>query len=168
MPALPDRARNRTFPDSTRDEVIAGLQAYVDLLREHPEVPVTYPLRLTLWVHRTDWDAPDDRPQKLAKLLRLLPGAYTRKPDEAGNMTWEGWLHGLPVDVVVSRDAVCERVQIGEQAIEHEAQPEQVIPAREAFTEIIPVFEWRCAPVLAAEATDAQAVAAVEDYGVTA
>lgn len=158
MPALPDTTRDRHFPGSTREEVIAGFQAYVDLLRAHPEMPVTYPLKLTLWVHRTSWDAPDDRPEKLAAVLRALPGAYTRKPDASGTMTWEGWLHGLAVDVVVDRDAVCERVQVGEETVEHEATEEQVIPAREAWTETVPVYEWRCGPVLTAGETAAAAV----------
>jgi hypothetical protein len=55
------------------------------------------------------------------------------------------------VHALASRETVCERVQVGEEKVTSTVpDPAVVVPTIEV-TETVPVYEWRCAPILAAE-----------------
>lgn len=131
-----------------RAGVVAGLRAFADLLETDPSVPMPTNLYFSLFVHG---DEETDEKQATRKLLRSLGGGHWDKADYDNRLIFKGWLHGVPVDVWVNREAVCERRVIGVDEVT------ELLPVGEDTRPVAPVtrtverVEWICSPLLADE-----------------
>lgn len=138
--------RNRYVLD--RADVAAGLRAYADLLDNDPSVPISANLSLGLFVHAGE-DV--DEKQVTRQLLRTLGGGHWDKGAYDNYLIFRGWLHGVPVDVWVSRQAVCERVVTGTREVT------ELLPVGEDTRPVQPItrtvedVQWICSPLLADE-----------------
>jgi hypothetical protein len=135
-----------SYPSQTDPEAraayAAGLRHLADVIETDPDCPfVSGPL--SLFIHDDEHQA-----EIAARLRRELGGGLWKKAESGTHLTLDGMCAGLPIDLWLDRDAVCERVQVGEETVEHEATEEEIVPAAEAWTETVPVFEWRCSPLL--------------------
>lgn len=89
------------------------------------------------------------------EVVKVQEGDYFRLQRRFGSVLLEAW---------TMRDAVCERVQVGTETIE-KPDPE-ALAAVPKITEDVPVFEWRCSPLLDPERPGpAMARAALEGAG---
>lgn len=122
--------------------VAAGYRHLADLI-ESGAAPVPVGPAVDLFLRSHD---PAEQPAAARDLMRALGGGRYDKDESGSSLLLDGMCGGLPVRIWVQRDAVCERVQVGEKTVEYEAQPaREAMPAR---TETVPVYEWKCAPLL--------------------
>jgi hypothetical protein len=122
-----------------RKAFITGLRELATFLEQHPAVPVSFE-NGHYFEHTIDviglskgdlLAAVHDGTGKWEKDAR---GSYYSLSKQFGPITFE---------LTAARDEVCEQVKVGENAVE---VPEQPFVA--AHTETVPVYEWRCHPLL--------------------
>lgn len=135
-----------------RAEYAAGLRAFADLLESEPSIPAPSGASVDLFVHD------EDGKQAARDLLRKLGGGRWEKKPAAGsdNLIFEGWLHGLPVNVWVDREAVCERRVIGVDEITETVPVGEDMRPVETVTRTVERVEWICSPLLADETAAAR------------
>lgn len=133
------------------------LRAVADLIESHPDLPLPYvcvydhtpyqaDLNWYLQINQRSEGEAHQRAQALA-IVRGIGGKW-RKDVIGDSFRFEQEIDGLNLDVQVTREAVCERVVVGEETV--------VIPAVEARPERIEkrdVVQWRCEPLLAEAAS---------------
>lgn len=125
-------------------EQAAGLRALADLIEANPE--------LNAHVDRIYGFHP-----KSAEAQAAIARAGLRHGAKVEKDVWEKQ-HNIvlkwgPVHVhaLADREDVCERVQVGEETVTSTVpDPTVVVPTVEV-TETVPVYEWQCRPLLAAE-----------------
>lgn len=128
---------------------IAGLRHLADILEEHDDLPLPFTGTKSelLWIEsHTDHDQ-----QEVARtFVRAIPGTVTKQVrGDAFDLV--GHVDGLSVQMILNRDAVCERVVTGVETVTRTvSDPEALaaVPTREV-TETVETVEWRCAPILA-------------------
>ena len=130
------------------------LRAVAEFIDAHPDLP--RPPYVCCYDHTPDqadvsWylsinnNAVDEADQKAkaTAIIRSVGGKWDKTPS-GNDMRFEQTVNGLHLDVLVAREAVCERVVTGTETVTLpavEAQPER--------TEERDVVEWRCEPLLA-------------------
>lgn len=134
-----------------RASYIRGLRSLADALEASPEaLPLPYEgdsVEMTF-----HFLGGDDPRAAMAAAARALPcnlrKAVKEYNDGSAYFHLEGALHGLKVELVAYRDAVCERVVTGTE----EREVEEVVKPAETrkVTKQVETVEWRCHPVLAA------------------
>lgn len=147
-----------TSTTSTQHE---ALRTIADLLAQHPDLPGPY---ITCGAYNNgtghywadvSWqllnDPLDEAGQKVAaqEIVRSLGGQWS-KVDHGDRMVFRQERDALQLDIVVVREAVCDRVVTGTETVTIpavEAQPER--------TEVREIVEWRCQPLLADTASAA-------------
>jgi hypothetical protein len=138
-----------------RASFVAGLRAYADALEANPEtLPLPY--------HGIDTeivmyflDAADPRAE-MAAAVRALPCNFTKSVMESslnpgGTLRLSGKLHGLGVELVAYRNAVCERVVTGTREVTKTVKDPEALAAVPEIevTETVEDVEWRCGSILA-------------------
>lgn len=140
------RPITRTDYPTDRAAVAAGYRHLADLI-ESEQAPIPINPQVSLFL--THGHVPvGEQPAAARNLMRALGGGkYAKDPDASpGSLILRGMCGGLPVDIWLTRDAVCERVVVGTETVEVPA-----VEAQPARTETRPVVEWRCSPLLAAD-----------------
>jgi hypothetical protein len=133
-----------------RTAYVAGLRALADLLDAHPDVPLPTTGGGTAAVDWLLFGAADlelDAQKAVAaRIVQVLPRPV-RKRDTADLYRFSAELHGLHVEVIVDRPAVCERVVTGTKTVTREV-PDPAAP-KVTVTEEVETAEWVCRPLLA-------------------
>ena len=115
----------------------------LDWLEEHPDYIPNHAITLDIFC----WD--EDAPAQLAKAAKVMGRATKDTSGDALFFVRREWgPHHL--DVNASREAVCERVQVGTETVE---EPDPEAPK---VTVERPVYEWRCPPSLLAMADESR------------
>ncbi|MGW1680516.1 hypothetical protein [Saccharopolyspora sp. NPDC002376] len=132
----------------------AGLRALADMIEAHPEIRATY----LGGIHGIHVWHPQSA-EEMAAIARaaLKHGAKVEK--DIGVSLYNLSISWGPFKAMAlgNRGAVCERVVTGTETVTRKVpDPSAVVPMIEV-TEEVETFEWRCAPLLAA---DAEAVSA--------
>ena len=134
---------------SAREDYIAGLRALADLLAQHDDLPLPLDGQEHTsigWNLLSDTDARD----AAAEVIRSVGGSWDKVPIGT-QMHYRRKLHGLHLHVVVTREAVCERVVTGTETVT------RLVPAPDApmveVTETVETVEWVCQPLLAERAS---------------
>lgn len=134
---------------SARDDYIKGLRALADVLENHDEVPLPYDGN-SVPISAYFLSAADPRAE-LAAAARAIPCSFRKSVTEddkysPGTLKLTGNLHGLRIELVAYRNAVCERVVTG---IEERPVEEVVTPAvTRTVTKPVEIVEWRCQSIL--------------------
>lgn len=137
-----------SYPSQTDPEAraayAAGLRHLADVIETDPDCPFASG-PIALFIHD------DERQAEIAaRLRRELGGGMWKKGESGTHLTLDGMCAGLPIDLWLDRDAVCERVVLGEAKVK--------IPAQPARVEVREIVEWRCSPLLDAAAETADAI----------
>lgn len=141
-----------TQSPSTKRTMPETFRAVADLIEAHPEIPLPY---VSVYDHSPDradlhWylhinaraaDAEDQR-AKAAAIVKAIGGKW-RKDFDSDEASFRQQRDGFNMGVVVVREAVCERVVVGEETVTIPAVEAQ--PERTTTREIV---EWRCEPML--------------------
>lgn len=146
--------------NSTTERTMSDtLRAIAELIDAHPDLPLPYVIIHGHRAHEADlaWnlhifadDGADQKSQATA-IIQALGGKWDKDfdwDDDINRADFKQTRDGFDMRVTVHRDAVCERVVVGEEVVTVKAV--EAVPER---TETREVVEWRCAPLLAAEAT---------------
>jgi hypothetical protein len=151
----------RTDYPTDRAAIAAGYRHLADLIEsEQAPIPVNPEVSLFLSHGRTPVD---EQPAAARDLMRALGGGRYEKAVTAsgGSLILRGMCGGLPIDVWVTRDAVCERVVVGTDEVTETVPVGEDTRPVETVTRTVERVEWRCAPLLAAaETADAVEVTA--------
>lgn len=87
--------------------------------------------------------------EDLASRAVRLGGRWEKQAGDYGLFTLrQEILPGVFYRLVANREDVCERVQTGEKTVT-ERDP-KAVAALPGVTRTVPVYEWRCGPILAA------------------
>jgi hypothetical protein len=132
--------------DNDRDEYITGLRQLADILERHDDLPLPY----TGTASRLLWIAglSEDHAELARTFARNIPGVL-RKNVRGDVFDLIGDIQGLHVQLIVDRDAVCERVVTGTETVTRQVpDPSVVVPTVEV-TEVVEQVEWVCSPLLA-------------------
>lgn len=141
--------------DADRPGYIAGLRQLADILEAHPDLPLPYGGTTTselLWIANSR----QDHKQVAATFARTIPGVVAKQP-RGTDLDLIGRIAGLHVQLIVDRDAVCERVVVGSETVTVPARP--ATEATPEQTETREVVEWRCASILTETTPTRKAVA---------
>ncbi|MEV6226877.1 hypothetical protein AB0L88_03150 [Saccharopolyspora shandongensis] len=132
----------------------AGLRALADMVEAHPEIPATYLggfFGIDVWFPQSA--------EEMAAIARaaLKHGAKVEKDisETQYNLTI-AW-GPFKARALGNRGKVCERVVTGTETVTRKVPDPSVVVPMVEVTEEVETFEWRCAPLLAA---DAEAVSA--------
>lgn len=155
-PTIEDETTERAGLVDLTTRMADDLVAFGRFVADHPDLPVPTQdtvyrnddgihARFDIYVSKYE----DDAPAEMARIARVLAdGApkggvvkvqdhYFRLQRRFGSVLLEVW---------TTRDAVCERVQVGTETIE--TPDPEALAAVPTVTEERPVYEWRCAPIL--------------------
>lgn len=143
-----------TYSPTDRAALAAGYRHLADLI-ESEQAPIPMNTTISLPVGRYGED--DDQAAIAAELRRALGGGRWDKHESTGGayLYLQGMCGGLPIQLWMDRNAVCERVVVGTEEVtevipavtEEDLRPEQTI------TRTVEHVEWRCSPLLAVEDT---------------
>lgn len=130
-----------------RAAYIAGLRQLADWLEANPDIEL--PSNGGSWnpINFSEW-GPKAR-DKAAAFARAMPGVV-RKGGSDGYFTLRAQLAGLHVQFIAHREAVCERVVVGEREVTEtipDPQYDGEIPMIEV-TKTVEDIEWHCPPIL--------------------
>lgn len=136
-----------------RTDYINGLRELADLLEQHDDLPL--PSTGTSKYNAIDWhlfggDIADDleKQKDLARVIvRALPG-QAEKWETGELFRFHGRVGGLVWQVLVERDAVCERVVTTREVTEMVPDPSVSVPLIE-ITKTVEDVEWECGSLLA-------------------
>lgn len=127
-----------------RARYVAGLRAAADFYEQHTDVKTPGDTSLNNYVVNTKEDARAII-KALGSCVKFYDDVYFRIVKEISP--------GFSLRFVLMRDNVCEKVQVGTKVV-----PEHVIPPEPAREEKFvprreePIYEWRCASILAPSA----------------
>lgn len=148
------KTAHQTSAAETMRETLARL---CDLLAAHPDLPAPYvtiydhlpeTAELKWYLHISGKGGPEVQKATAQKIIRTIGGKWDKSLDRSDNsMDFRQTRDGLDFRVVVTREAVCERVVVGTEAVTIPASEAQ--PAMPERTEEREVVEWRCEPLLA-------------------
>ncbi|MGI8307037.1 hypothetical protein [Saccharopolyspora hattusasensis] len=138
-----------TTTDALAQQQATGLRALADMIEAHPEIPATYLdgfFGINVWYPQSA--------EEMAAIARatLKHGAKVEK--EIGENLYNLTISWGPfkAKALGNRGAVCERVVTGTETVTRKVpDPSVVVPMVEVIEEV-ETFEWRCAPLLAADA----------------
>lgn len=127
-------------------EQAAGLRALADLIEANPDLSACAHVDHLYVFHPRS-------AEEQAQIARagLRHGALVVKDvwEKQHNIVLRWGLVGAAA--LAKRETVCERVQVGEETVTTTVpDPTVEVPLVEV-TETVPTYEWRCAPLLAAE-----------------
>lgn len=149
--ATTPRPLPRTDYPSDRAAVAAGYRRLADLI-ESEQAPIPINPQVSLFLSHGAVPI-DEQPVAARELMRALGGGKYAKDTSSsgGDLILRGMCGGLPVDIWVTRDAVCERVVTGtREVVETVPVGEDTRPV-ETITRTEDVVEWVCSPLLAAD-----------------
>ena len=134
-----------------RAEYIAGLRALAAILEDHPELPLPYHGTGSelLWIEHGDREAARSKAQAFA---RLIPGQVTKTVrDKDGAFDLIGRVHGVGVQMILNRDAVCTRRVVAVREVTKQVPDPDALAAVPTVTvvEAVEDVEWDCGPILA-------------------
>ncbi|MCU1677680.1 MAG: hypothetical protein JWM93_2438 [Frankiales bacterium] len=127
----------------------SGLRKLADLLDEHEELPLPYDGTVIemLWIQTV----PEyDEQRRLAQTFaRLIPGTVAKSP-RGDALDLIGAIDGLNVQMIVDRDAVCERVVTGTREVTEDVPDPAALAAvpTTTVTRTVEDVEWVCRPLL--------------------
>lgn len=123
-----------------------GLRHLADVIEAHPECPLPSGAALSFFLRG------DDSAQIAADLRRAFGGGrWKKRPSvDESDLILEGMCAGLPINLWLNRDQVCERVVVGTEEVtevipavtEADLRPEQTI------TRTVEHIQWVCSPLL--------------------
>jgi hypothetical protein len=131
-----------------RSDFTNGLRELADILDANPDLPLPYSGTGSelLWIARHG----EDHKAFAQTFARVVPGTLT-KSVRGTDFDLIGSVGGVQVQLIVDRDAVCERVVTGIETVTISAKPAtDPEPERTEERELV---EWRCQPLLAEEVT---------------
>lgn len=150
MSAPRPQPRTDYLRDDHRASLAAGYRHLADLI-ESGQAPIPVNPQVSLFLTYREVPA-EEQPAAARDLMRALGGGRYEKDTTAsgGDLILRGTCGSLPVDIWLTRDAVCERVVVGTDEVT-EAFPvgEDTRPV-ETVTRTVERVEWRCAPLLGA------------------
>lgn len=140
---------------------VDALRAATDFIAAHPHLPAPYvssfnrgEVDLNYYLQiRNPGDLAEQK-DVAAAIVRAVGGDWDKEPwgDQFRFTATRG---PLKFDVQVKREAVCERIVVGTETVTLPATEAQVIDAQPERVEQREVVEWRCLPLLAAQAPEA-------------
>jgi hypothetical protein len=131
---------------NTRDEYIAGLRQFADLLEHDQAIPLP-DARDVAWYYFGRGVEYDTQKVAAVDLARRLPGVQ-KKAVTGDLFRLRGSIAGLKTQIIVDRPAVCERVVTGTETVTRQVpDPSVVVPTVEV-TEVVEHVEWVCGPLL--------------------
>lgn len=139
--------------DTKRAEYVKGLRELADVLESSPEVPLPFDGNCTAMTF--SFLGGEDPRSEMAAVARAMPCRLDKHVTEHDSGTsyfhLRGSLHGLRVELVSFRDAVCERVVTGTREVTEWVKDPQLlkkVPEVEV-TKVVEDIEWVCSPLLA-------------------
>lgn len=140
--------RKEYFYDDDRAGIAAGYRHLADLI-ESGQAPLPVNPQVSLFL--SHGGAPvDEQPAAARDLMRALGGGKYEKDVASGgsSLILRGSCAGLPVDIWVSRDAVCERVVTGTTTVTETVPVGEDTRPVKTVTREVETFEWRCGSLL--------------------
>jgi hypothetical protein len=147
-----------TSTDSTTDPrtaYTAGLRQLADLLDSTPDLPLPATDSFDWFLFGSGLTEAEQKAEA-TRLVRLLPGKQDKW--ETGSLfRFRGYLGGLRTQVIVDRDAVCERVVTGTREVIREVPDPEALAAvpTKVVTETVEDVRWECRPLLASDTAEA-------------
>ncbi|MGW1682472.1 hypothetical protein [Saccharopolyspora sp. NPDC002376] len=140
--------------DTLAQQQAAGLRALADMIEANPEIPATY---LDEFFGINVWNPKSAEEMAAIARAALKHGAKVEK--DIGETLYNLTISWGPfkAKALGNRGAVCERVVTGTETVTRKVPDPSVVVPMVEVTEEVETFEWRCAPLLAA---DAEAVSA--------
>ncbi|SRR5581483_417152 len=132
--------------ENKNTETIASLRAAADWLEQYPELPKVYCGNIAVFYKS------DDQKADVAVVAKAM-GAAEKVYTESIFLLKKMFGREANISYVADREQVCEQVLVGKRI-----EPAHTIPAtEERFVpeHEVPVYEWRCAPLLAASEPEA-------------
>lgn len=132
-----------------RSRYVAGLRAAANFYERHMDVKTPGDTSLVNYIVNTKEDA--------RTIIKAL-GSCEKSYDDVYFRITKEISPGFSLRFVLMRDNVCEKVQVGTKVVEEHVIPaepareEKLVPRREE-----PIYEWRCASILAPDADNEQA-----------
>ena len=128
---------------SARTDYVGRLRKLADLLEATPDL---------ILPHSVEKDEIAFYPYgaaETARTAKLLPSSWAKNDPNASDYNaayyvLTGEWEGVKLTIIESRNAVCERVQVGTKRVLVPA-----VKASHASSVVRPVYEYRCAPLLA-------------------
>lgn len=116
-----------------------GLRAFADWLDAHPEVPLPNDGKSSFSALGSFVLDDDQARETLAAVARALPGKVDKDYSGESYMRVHGVVDGIHVSYVCNREAVCERVVVGQRTVSKEVPV--AYEEREVTEDVV---EWRC------------------------
>ena len=140
----------RSAYPTDRAAIAAGYRHLADLI-ESGQAPIPITPAVSLFLSHGETPV-GEQPTAARNLMRALGGGkYTKDvTSSGGDLILRGMCGGLPVDVWVTRDAVCERVVVGIDEVEETVPVGEDTRPVETVKRTVERVEWRCAPLLGA------------------
>lgn len=126
----------------------AGLRHLADVIEAHPECPLPSGSGLSFFLHG------DDSATTAAALRRAFGGGrWTKRPShDETDLILQGMCAGLPINLWLNRNQVCERRVVGQREITETVPVGEDTRPVETVTRTEDVVDWICSPIL--DATD--------------
>jgi hypothetical protein len=132
---------------TAREEYIDGLRAFANLLENVPELEIPTHGGFAGTSDKIQWllfggPTAEEQKARTGAIIRSIPGKWSKR-DTADLFRAHMDLFGLALEVVVSRDAVCERKVVGTRKVTKQ------IPVKHETVEVEEdVVEWDCGSLL--------------------
>jgi hypothetical protein len=127
---------------------VSGLRAVADFLEAHPELGTPLEVSFSIFFHGEDAEA------KAHAAMASHAFGRVDKSDFEEYLQLIARVSGFKFEMWYPRKALCRQVLVRTNSIPEQvipALPERLIPAQE-----IPVYEWRCDPILASAGLEAK------------
>lgn len=140
-----------TYWPTDRAAIAAGYRHIADLI-ESGQAPIPMNIHVSFSVGRQDEEDPAGA---AAELRRALGGGHYSKKEGGGGayLYLEGMCGGLPVQLWLDRNAVCERRVVGTDTVTEVVRVGEDTRPVETVTREVERVEWVCSPLLADEVT---------------
>lgn len=129
---------------------VAGLRALADILEQNDTLPLPFTGTTgdVQWIEVVEDD--EDQRRIAQTFTRCIPGTI-RKNVRDDYLDLNGRIHGLAVELIVKRDAVCTRVVTGTREVTEEVPDPDALAAvpTVTVTRTVEDVEWDCSPILA-------------------
>lgn len=144
--------------DPMRAGYIQGLRKLADLLEQHPDLPLPYEGSSGAMAFQFLF-GPDPKAAMVAasRVLHVRLDKDVVESEYGSYFNLRGHLAGLQIRLVAFRDAVCRKVQVGEEEITEEVPDPEALAAvpTVTVTRTVPKYDWECQPILAGAADTA-------------
>lgn len=137
---------------------IAGLRALADALEQQPDLPLPDAPGPREGQSHVAWYlfgsgaglGYEQQKVQAAAIVRALPGRFDKVENDT-LFRFRGKLGALPIEVIVDRPAVCERVVTGTREVVREVPDPEALAAvpTTTVTETVEDVRWECRPLLA-------------------